>query len=239
MAKPRHTCPDSCSAFPPGVVDTLCTCPASIPSHLVSVLSRLCHILLHADTNHMQRFHADMCCYSLHCRTRAAGQDAVRLHRVLETLTPPYGAAELEILPGGLQGFHQRRRATPAAGNVQELARGGRHGMGMRHCTGPLTVGLWQVIELCWGHHLTDQYMIRLMYIRALKACITFMYTYFAVAIIVSGLILCWALACFSRPRPSRFCQERSTASRRHHHGRLPACDRHNATSWQKPAPVH
>ena len=29
----------------------------------------------------------------------------MRLHRVLETLTPSPGAAELEILPGGLKDF--------------------------------------------------------------------------------------------------------------------------------------
>ena len=39
------------------------------------------------------------------CRARAARQDAARLNRVLETLTPPAGAAELEILPGGLKDF--------------------------------------------------------------------------------------------------------------------------------------
>ena len=39
------------------------------------------------------------------CRARVARQDAARLHRVLETLTPPAGAAELEIIPGGLKDF--------------------------------------------------------------------------------------------------------------------------------------
>jgi len=38
-------------------------------------------------------------------RARVARQDAARLHRVLETLTPPAGAAELEIIPGGLKDF--------------------------------------------------------------------------------------------------------------------------------------
>ena len=45
----------------------------------------------------------DMALGPLRCRTRAALQDASRLQRVLETLTP--SVEELEILPGGLKDF--------------------------------------------------------------------------------------------------------------------------------------
>lgn len=39
------------------------------------------------------------------CRLRQAKQDAARLHRVLETLTPPPDSPELALVPGGLRGF--------------------------------------------------------------------------------------------------------------------------------------